>query len=191
MGEPFYIKRRDTSPAIRFALIPATVDLTDASVRFYMRARNGAVVVDAAATVATPTGTPTVEYAWQPDDTATAGLYEAEFEVTYADGRIETFPNDGFIKVRMQEDIAAAAAAAVPGAFADPGWALADSPSAGGNTLTLTISALPSNGGAAITALQFRVGGAAAQTLSGTGTGARQITVPATTLASVEVRAVN
>ena len=103
--DTFYIKRGDTSPAIRYALEPATVVLTGATVRFQMRARNGAVLMDAAALVVTATGTPTVEYSWQAGDTATAGLYEAEFRVTYADGKIETFPNDGFIPVRVNEDV--------------------------------------------------------------------------------------
>ena len=101
----FLIKRGDTSPAIRYALEPATVVLTGATVRFQMRARNGAVLMDVAALVVTDTGTPTVEYSWQAGDTATAGLYEAEFRVTYADGKIETFPNDGFIPVRVTEDV--------------------------------------------------------------------------------------
>ena len=101
----FLIKRGDTSPAIRYALEPATVVLTGATVRFQMRARNGAVLMDVAALVVTATGTPTVEYSWQAGDTATAGLYEAEFRVTYADGKIETFPNDGFIPVRVTEDV--------------------------------------------------------------------------------------
>jgi hypothetical protein len=67
--ETFYIKRNDTSPAIRYALDPATVDLTGATVRFQMRARNGAMVLDAAAAIVTATGTPTVQYGWQPLDT--------------------------------------------------------------------------------------------------------------------------
>ena len=103
--DSFTIKRGDTSPAIRYALEPATVVLTGATVRFQMRARNGAVLMDVAALVVTATGTPTVEYSWQAGDTATAGLYEAEFRVTYADGKIETFPNDGFILVRVNEDV--------------------------------------------------------------------------------------
>ena len=103
--EAFHIKRGDTSPAIRYALDPATVVLTGATVRFQMRARNGAVLMDVAALVVTATGTPTVEYSWQAGDTATAGLYEAEFRVTYADGKIETFPNEGFIPVRVNEDV--------------------------------------------------------------------------------------
>lgn len=106
MDDTFYIKRGDTSPAIRFALEPASVILTGATVRFQMRARNGALIMDAAASIVTPTGTPTVQYAWQAGDTATAGLYEAEFRVTYADAKVETFPNAGFIPVRISEDVA-------------------------------------------------------------------------------------
>jgi hypothetical protein len=101
----FTIKRGDTAPAIRYALEPATVDLTGATVRFQMRARNGSVILDVGALVVTATGTPTVEYSWQAGDTATAGLYEAEFRVTYADGKIETFPNGGFIRVGINQDV--------------------------------------------------------------------------------------
>ena len=34
-----------------------------------------------------------------------ADLFEAEFRVTFADGSIETFPNAGFIPVRINEDV--------------------------------------------------------------------------------------
>lgn len=108
MNNTFYIKRGDTAPAIRFALEPASIVLTGAAVRFQMRARGGATVIDAAATVVTATGTPTVEYAWQAGNTAAAGLYEAEFRVTYPGGAVETFPNEGFILVRVNEDVAPA-----------------------------------------------------------------------------------
>ena len=106
--ETFYIKRGDTSPAIRYALSPTTVVLTGATVRFQMRARRsrgGATVIDAAAVVVTATGTPTVEYQWQAGETANAGIFEAEFRVTYADGKVETFPNDEFISVKISEDV--------------------------------------------------------------------------------------
>ncbi len=82
-------------------------------------------------------------------------------------------------------------AVTAPAAFAAGSWSLADAPSAGGDTLSLAISALPDNGGAAITALQYRIGTGAAVSLAGTGTGTRTITVPALATASIQVRAVN
>jgi hypothetical protein len=106
--DTFYIKRNDTSPSLRYKLKPATVVLTGATVEFQVRARRsrgGATVIDAPAVVVTATGTPTVEYQWQTGETANAGVYEAEFRVTYADGRVETFPNDGFISVKVSEDV--------------------------------------------------------------------------------------
>jgi hypothetical protein len=70
-----------------------------------MRSRAGVMVVDAPAEVLTATGTPFVKYAWQAGDTDVADLFEAEFRVTYADGAVETFPNAGFIPVRIGEDV--------------------------------------------------------------------------------------
>lgn len=101
MSETFYIKRGDTSPALRFALEPA-VGLTGASVQFQMRLRGGVTVIDAPGSIVEGA---TVEYAWVAADTAEAGLYEAEFRVTYADGAVETFPNSGFLTVRVAEDV--------------------------------------------------------------------------------------
>jgi hypothetical protein len=46
-----------------------------------------------------------VRYDWSADDTDTIGSYQAEFEVTYADASIETFPNDGYIRVEIIDDI--------------------------------------------------------------------------------------
>lgn len=109
MQSTFTIKQRDTGPRLLFALQPAAdIDLTGATVRFSMRLRStGAILVNrAAAVIVTATGTPTVAYDWQAANTATAGLCDAEFEVTYAGGAIETFPNFGFIAVVVTEDIA-------------------------------------------------------------------------------------
>lgn len=107
MSETFFIKRGNTSPSLIYALLPTSVVLTGATVRFNMRTRGGTVVVNrAAATIVTATGTPTVRYDWQVADLATPGFYEAEFEVTYAGGAVEDFPNDGFIGVAVTGDIA-------------------------------------------------------------------------------------
>lgn len=109
MAEYFEIKRGDTSPALEVALLPATVVLTGATVVFSMRDRaTGTVEISRQpATIVTATGTPTVAYEWQPGDTDLApGVYEAEFDVTYADATSETFPAGGYINVLITGVIA-------------------------------------------------------------------------------------
>lgn len=105
----FFIKRNDTSPAIERTLQDSAgtaINLTGATVRFHMSDNAGVVKVDAAATI---TGDPTlgvVQYDWLAADTDTAAVYSAEFEVTYADSSIESFPNNDYITVRVTEDLA-------------------------------------------------------------------------------------
>jgi hypothetical protein len=108
LGDTFHMKKGDTSPSLLFTLSPASIDLTGATVRFSMRPKDGGAVKinRAAAVIVTPTGTPTVRYDWQAADTDTAGHFDAEFEVTYAGGAVETFPNDSFIRVSITGDIA-------------------------------------------------------------------------------------
>lgn len=103
MAETFIIKRGDTSPAIRYSLAPA-VDLAGASVAFQMRARQGTIITNATAVIDS-FDPPIVRYSWTPEDTETAGNFQAEFVVTYGDGSIETFPNVGFIAVVIGEDV--------------------------------------------------------------------------------------
>ena len=69
-----------------------------------MRRTGAAVVIDAAATIVTAAAG-LVRYSWASGDTDTAGSYQAEFEVTYADGSIETFPNSSNIKIDIMEDL--------------------------------------------------------------------------------------
>lgn len=103
----FNLKRGDTSAGLRYTLLPSPISLAGATVVFSMRlrgltvpkiARAAAVIEDAANGV--------VRYDWQAGDTDTPGLYEAEFEVTYADGAVETFPNSDWIIIRIEGDIA-------------------------------------------------------------------------------------
>lgn len=101
----FTIKRGDTSPSLDYLLDPATVDLTGATVRFSMRNSAGTLVLDrVTASAPVLTVAPKVRYAWSGADTAVAGFYRAEFEVTYAGGAIETFPNFGAIGVLISAD---------------------------------------------------------------------------------------
>ena len=106
----FYIKEGDTSPAIEYALSPTDITLNGASVVFNMKDRRGQVKVNRQAATITDDGllsdTPTIQYDWVAADTDTAGTYYAEFEVTYADTTVESFPNSGFITVEIEADIA-------------------------------------------------------------------------------------
>ena len=105
----FYIKQNDTGPAMLATLQDASgnaINLVGASVRFHMRSvMGGNPVVDAAATVVTA-ASGIVRYNWLSADTNTIGSYQAEFEVTYADASVETFPNDSYIAVEIIDDIA-------------------------------------------------------------------------------------
>lgn len=100
----FTIKRGDTSPLLRYELAPASVNIAGATVQFQMRARFGELKVDAEAIVES-TDPPVLRYKWVTGDTDTAGKFDGEFKVTYADGAIETFPNSGFIPIIVNEDI--------------------------------------------------------------------------------------
>jgi len=87
------------------ALAASVVDLTGSIVTFHMKDNTGAVVVNVAAVVTDfPNGI--VEHRWLPPHTAQPGNYFAEFEVIYADLRIETFPNSGSIPINITPDIA-------------------------------------------------------------------------------------
>lgn len=101
----FVIKRGDTSPALKFALLPDSVSLAGATVRFQMRARGGATVIDQPAEVLTVFEPAVVAHRWAPGETDTPGRFEAEFRVAYLNGRTETFPNLGFIEVFVTEDV--------------------------------------------------------------------------------------
>lgn len=105
----FYIKQNDTSPTMLATLQNASgsaIDLTGATVRFYMRPVGSTnTTVNALATVVTA-ASGIVRYSWIAANTATIGSYQAEFQVTYADAAVETFPNDSYISVEIIDDIA-------------------------------------------------------------------------------------
>ena len=104
----FWIRQGDTSPAYEAILKDdkgKAVDITGASVRFHMRARGGETKVATSATVVDgPAGK--VSHGWSAEDTDTPGAFEAEFEVTYSDGTIETYPNRRYLEVRITAEIA-------------------------------------------------------------------------------------
>lgn len=77
-----------------------------------------------------------------------------------------------------------------PAQFGTGDWSLAD-PKLSDGTINVVITALPNNGGSAITALQYQLDGGAWTSLGGTTTGTYAITGTYNTLATIGIRAVN
>lgn len=104
----FFIVQNDTAPAIEATLKDANgnaVSLSGASVRFHMMPKSGTAKVDAAATI-TDAANGKVKYEWAVGDTDAFGMFDAEWEVTYSNGTIETFPSSGFTQIRIRKEIA-------------------------------------------------------------------------------------
>ena len=105
----FFIKQNDTSPFMTASLKDASdsaVDIQGATVRFHMRAVGETTVKVDDAAVITDGENGGVKYEWSSGDTDTVGQYQAEFEVTYANNKVETFPNNSYILVQVVDDIA-------------------------------------------------------------------------------------
>jgi hypothetical protein len=110
MPSHFYIKQNDTRPAIAANLTDANaaaVNLTGATVKFSMRVEPaGTVKVSAAAATIDDAEAGQVSYNWTASDTNTADDYEAEFQVTFVGGAVQTFPGRNWIAVHVIDDVA-------------------------------------------------------------------------------------
>ncbi len=101
------IKRGDTRHAIRAVLKDATgspVNLTDCTVSFHMAPLGRSAVVSREVDIHDAlAGEVWVVFA--PGETDVSCVYRAEFQVTYGDGRRETFPNNGYINIQILSDL--------------------------------------------------------------------------------------
>ena len=103
----FKIKQNDTSPSLEATLSDANlvpVNISAATVMLHMKAIGGDVVLDEQMTI-TDAENGVVQYDWQVGDTSTVGTYYVEFEVTYSDGSIETFPNTGNLSLVITREL--------------------------------------------------------------------------------------
>lgn len=104
----FRIKTNDTAPVLVATLTNAAgqkINLESATVRFHMKKYGASSLkVDAVASIVDATEGK-VQYEWQGADTDVAGTFYGEFEVTYSDSKIETFPNNGYFTIIIHEDL--------------------------------------------------------------------------------------
>lgn len=105
----FTIKRNDTKKAIDGILKSnaAVVNLTSCTVKFIMSLaskKNAVPKVKKSATIVDPLAG-TVSYQWVTGDLDTKGTYDAEWEVTFLDGKVATFPDDGYLTVEVVADL--------------------------------------------------------------------------------------
>jgi hypothetical protein len=97
----FTIKQSDTSPAIQATLQDSNavpINLSGATIKLHMKLLGSDTVLEKDMTIVTPLSG-IIRYDWQVGDTSVVGTYNAEFEVTYADLTVETFPNTGNIPI--------------------------------------------------------------------------------------------
>lgn len=112
MAADFTLKAHDRLPSIQatFTTGPATapvpVDLTSATgVKFIMKAVvGGAITVNSPAVIVTP-ASGVVRYDWAAADTALPGDYTAEWQVTWAGGKQQTFPTLTYHTVTVLADL--------------------------------------------------------------------------------------
>lgn len=104
----FVIKRYDTVPQLEVQIIKesneAPLDLTGASASFTLKQGANPVINQAPAFILEGTQG-RLAYRWQSGDTATPGLYAAEFQVVFPDGKKATFPSQDSLTVLIAEDL--------------------------------------------------------------------------------------
>lgn len=110
MAASFYIKQNDTAPSIEAVLLDSNGrvrSMANASaVRFHMKSEQGTVLVEDGVGSVVNAAKGIVSYEWQSGDTSNTGIHNAEFEIEYTNGQIETFPNTGYIRVIVKDEIA-------------------------------------------------------------------------------------
>lgn len=101
----FHIKQGDTAPPAESTLTldGAVQGLAGTTVEFLMTPKGSdTATVDAAATIVDEDAGE-VKYEWSAGDTDTIGYYDAEWKVTFNDGDVMRFPNDGYETVRVHD----------------------------------------------------------------------------------------
>jgi hypothetical protein len=108
----FTIKKGDTSPTLAATLIdpdgePAPLSLAS-EVEFFLNTprSDDKISADTSSGVSILNASDgRVSYSWSSGDTDIVGQREAEFVVTFNNGKVQSYPNDGYIYVIVEEDV--------------------------------------------------------------------------------------
>jgi hypothetical protein len=116
MANSMQMTVNDTAPSAQGTLKSGrpkkvAVDIQGATVKFHMTDAANELKVNAAANNdqvgdGSDGSKGKVSYDWDPADVDTEGVYKAEWEVTYTDGTIQTFPTPGFNEIRFNAELA-------------------------------------------------------------------------------------
>jgi hypothetical protein len=115
MPNPDHVVRQgDSGGLIEAVLMDAdgvAVSISAATVRFTMAPLSGGLAVLAAQADnlqddSLPDTIGHASYEWTSTDTAVPGHYLAEWEVTFPDNSVITFPNDGYVYVQITGQLA-------------------------------------------------------------------------------------
>lgn len=108
----FTIKQNDTRPKMTRSLsetingASAPLNLTSASAVKLISRFSGSLVakINASAGIASALGG-VVQYTFTSTNTDVVGLMDAEWEVTWNDGGVETVPNSGYFSIEVVDDL--------------------------------------------------------------------------------------
>lgn len=104
----FVIKKDNTLPILRRQLQNGSgtaINLTGATVTFYMRSKDGTQIINGASCAIEDAVNGWVTYTFTAAQTAVAGFHNAEFKVEYSPGNFESFPNEGYLQIKIDNDL--------------------------------------------------------------------------------------
>jgi len=97
------LKRGDTRHALKAVLKDSAgnpVNLENCSVTFRMASLGQPTLINRVVDIHDAVAGE-VWVVWAPGETDVSGVHRAEFQVTYGDGRKETFPNTGYLSIQI------------------------------------------------------------------------------------------
>lgn len=98
-------KLNDTLKTIDVVLSPAALDVTGATIKTIVTTLSNQALFTRAPTVVQVTNPPTLSTTVQAGDFLVPGTYRMETEVTFANGKVQTFPEDGYLTIRVVPDL--------------------------------------------------------------------------------------